>query len=207
VIHTGKQNFSLDHWELAKVQILNADKNNDGIAGWMTRKELEFLGEAASRMQSVIEIGSWKGRSTKELLDGGATVTAVDHWKGTSADGDSTDFIAQQEDVYAEFMKNVGHYPNLKVMKMCSLEAAKSLNGDRFDMGFIDATHDYENMKADLEAWLPKVKKLICGHDYSPGWPGVVRAVNEKFGADKIKTCGSIWYVELEECNEKAPGV
>jgi hypothetical protein len=64
------------------------------------------------------------------------------------------------------------------------------------DMVFIDANHTYDAVKADIEAWLPKVRKIICGHDYADGWPGVKQAVNEKF-PQGVKTIGSIWYVEL----------
>ena len=40
-------------------------------------------------------------------------------------------------------------------------------------------------MKADLAAWVPKVRGVIAGHDYDPvKFPGVVSAVNEAFGPD-----------------------
>jgi hypothetical protein len=93
-------------------------------------------------------------------------------------------------------MKNVGHYPNLKVIKGDSIETAKSFNGKKVDMVFIDGEHTYEGVKADIEAWLPKTKKIICGHDYSDKWPGVKRAVDEHF--ENIKVADSIWMVELE---------
>jgi hypothetical protein len=44
--------------------------------------------------------------------------------------------------------------------------------------------HDYENVKADILAWKPKVKPggIMAGHDYGPHAPGVIKAVNEVFG-------------------------
>jgi hypothetical protein len=191
--HLKKHKFLLSHFEKAKEHELD-DTNNGGIPGWMTEKEMEFLSSAVANMESVVEIGSWKGRSTKALLEGcKGTVTAVDHWQGSAEIKE----MAKAQDVFAEFMKNVGHYPNLRVIKMPSLEAAASLNGDMFDMVFIDASHDYTNVKADIEAWFPRTKKLICGHDYSMGWPGVTRAVDEKFG-NRVKTTETIWFVEVE---------
>ncbi len=124
-------------------------------------------------------------------MESGATVYAVDHWQGS----DTIKDLADSQDVYAEFMKNVGHYLNLRVMKIPSLQAAQMLQ-DQVDMVFIDAGHTYEDCKADIDAWLPKAAKLIAFHDYCPGWPGVVRAVNEKFGSS-VKTIGTIAYVEL----------
>ena len=36
---------------------------------------------------------------------------------------------------------------------------------------YIDARHDYESVKEDLEHWLPKVKLggIVAGHDYVDG--------------------------------------
>ncbi len=194
--HHGKQKFTLDHFETTKAMIEKSQASVDfGIDGWMEQRELEFLNEQAKQMESIVEIGSWKGRSTKALLDGcPGTVTAIDHWKGS----DDIRELAETHDVYAEFMTNVGHYPNLRVIKKHSLEAAASLNGDRFDMVFIDASHDYHDVKADIRAWLPRAKKIIAGHDYCDGWQGVKKAVNEKFG-DRVRQTETIWYVDLTE--------
>lgn len=197
--HWKRQAINDKYWLSAKNKIVTAalDKAKDGgVDGWMSEAELAFLGKAAQENETIVEIGSWKGRSTKAMLATGAHVTAVDHWQGS----DTIKGMAEDQDVYAEFMQNVGHYPNLFVLKMSSLEAAadRARNGYMFDMVFIDAGHTYEDCKNDIEAWLPKAKKLIAGHDYCHGWPGVMRAVKEKFG-DRFKTVDTIWYVNLQE--------
>jgi predicted O-methyltransferase YrrM len=192
--HHGKQKITAEHYEAAKQSVARSEKVHDGgIDGWMSDAELQFLDEKASTFKSIVEIGSWKGRSTKAMLEAGATVYAVDHFQGS----DDIKELAQSQNIEAEFDKNVGHYPNLIKMKMASLEAAKMLQ-DRVDMVFIDAAHDYENCKADIEAWLPKATRIIAGHDYAKGWPGVMKAVNEKFGG-RVKVVDSIWYVNLQE--------
>ncbi|HEY6019182.1 MAG TPA: class I SAM-dependent methyltransferase [Candidatus Paceibacterota bacterium] len=192
--HHGKQNFTIDHFEKAKENISASQKCADGgIDGWMTTEELAWLRTEAASVSSVAEIGCWKGRSTKELLDScKGTVYAVDHWQGS----DYIDNLARSEDVYAEFIKNVGNYQNLVIKRMASVEAAAEI--EPIDLVFIDAGHTYKEIKADIDAWLPKAKKIISGHDYSTQWPDVVKAVNEKFG-DKVKTCGTIWFVSLQE--------
>ena len=54
------------------------------------------------------------------------------------------------------------------------------------DFVFIDASHEYEDVKNDILAWLPKVKRggILAGHDYyvNQDWfSGVKKAVNEIF--------------------------
>jgi len=160
---------------------------NDNIEGEMTRGELNLLFLKAKKMNSIVEIGSWKGRSTHALLSGcHGLVYAVDTFKNST----------NKKDSYNDFIRNVEHFENLRIYRMKSLEAAKKFKDKSIDMVFIDADHSYEAVKSDIEAWLPKTKKLICGHDYDPKeWPGVVKAVNEKFL--KIKSVHHVWFYFL----------
>jgi hypothetical protein len=53
-------------------------------------------------------------------------------------------------------------------------------------MVFLDADHSYESTKQDI-LWAQRVgAKIICGHDYSSRFPGVVRAVEECGGVERI---------------------
>jgi hypothetical protein len=194
LIHFGKEGFTTEHYEFMKERA--AESHENGIQGWMTPLELEWLQVVAQKYKNVLEVGSWKGRSTKALLESGKKVYAVDTWLGSDDPQDLTHQMAKQEDVFAEFKKNVGHYTNLKTIKKDSLAAAAMFSDKTIDMVFLDACHTYEAVKADIEAWLPKARKIICGHDYADGWPGVKKAVDEKFPKG-VKTVGSIWYVEF----------
>jgi hypothetical protein len=165
------------------------DEVKTGIRGWTTDKELKILSELAHLSYNVVEIGCWKGRSTKVLLDScSGIVYAVDKWEGTN---DQTGAMVLLQDVYSEFVKNVGHYDNIEIIKELSLDAAKKINS--VDMVFIDADHSYEAVKADIEAWLPKCDKFICGHDYD--YPDVKKAVDEAF--NNAKVIDTLWWVEL----------
>lgn len=161
------------------------------IDGWMRANELNFLYERAKTMESVCEIGCWKGRSTHALASACKNVTAIDHFQGSK--DDMTWEMAAKQDVEAEFRKNLKDF-DVTLIKKPSLEAVKEV-GD-FDMIFIDAGHDYESIKSDLEVWTPKAKKLICGHDYDLGFEGVMKAVNEKFGKPD-GVIGNIWWKEI----------
>lgn len=171
------------------------------IDGWMRFEELQWLYNTAKTKENILEVGSWKGRSTSALLSGcKGIVTSVDTWKGSQDDRDSTKWMAKQEDVFETFKKNVGHFKNLNIHRAESTIAAKDYLDEYFDMIFIDAEHTYEGVKSDIEAWLPKVKKdgLICGHDYVLSWMNVIKAVDEKF-SHPDGTCLSIWWVDLSK--------
>lgn len=65
-----------------------------------------------------------------------------------------------------------------------SVEAAPMVQDGWADFAFIDAGHSYGAVKADITAWLPKVRAggWFGGHDYHSAHPGVIRAVDEVFG-------------------------
>ena len=196
--HTGTKNFTGNLHEYLmgrKVETIKGTIDTMySTKTWSSGKEIEQLKRLARISESIVEVGCWKGATTKEFLTAcKGTVYAVDHWKGSS--NDVTSLIAVEEDVYNEFINNVGNYQNLKVLKGNSVDMAESFNGNKVDMVYIDADHSYESCKADIEAWLPKCRKIICGHDYSDGFPGVIQAVTEKFG--QVNTADTLWWKEL----------
>ena len=162
------------------------------ISGWMSLTELMWLYRMAQRYKTIVEIGCWKGKSTHALLTGaqkhGGKVTVVDHFQGAKGQEEFFPEVAYM-DMYHVFMSNLGHFPNLKVIKIPSVEGAKKV--EKAEMVFIDAGHKYDEIKADLEAWDNKATRLLCGHDYQ--FPGVKKAVMEKFGVPKV--IDTIWYV------------
>lgn len=176
------------------------------VPGWMWEYELQWLADQATKYNKIVEIGSWRGRSTRALADNTpGTVTAVDGFVGSPFDtpnGMWPDMKAQlagkpEDWVYNEFMQNTGYLPNVRTFRMLSLDGAEHLKDEQFDMIFIDAGHDYEHVKQDILAWRPLLASGGCfsGHDYFPGCPGVMQAVDELVPNFK-KGGGSIWYVE-----------
>jgi tetratricopeptide (TPR) repeat protein len=168
---------------------------DQGIDGWMSFEELQWLYETAKQVSSIAEIGCWKGRSTHALASGTkGIVTAIDHWKGSEDVRDSTNWMAKQEDVLSVFKHNLRDRGNVVINQNDGSVAAKQYPAKNFDMVFIDAGHTYEDVKRDIANWLPKTKFLICGDDYMPDiWMGVCQAVDEAFGKPD-GVVGKIWY-------------
>ena len=165
------------------------------ISGWMGDNELQWLFRKAQEMDSIVEVGSWQGRSTHALCSGcPGTVYAIDHFKGSPSEIDTVHVLAKTVNIRELFDRNVGHFENLRTLQMDSAAAAVEFANDSIDMVFIDGDHAYEPVKADLLAWLPKCRYLICGHDRTQD--GVPQALQEILGKVRNET-GSLWSYQI----------
>ena len=163
-----------------------------GIDGWMEYNELMWLALQALDHRRILEIGSWKGRSTKVLAYyTKGTVTVVDSWKGSSNievyAGAFADLIEHGSDyIFDIFKENIkDEITRINIFRMTSAEAAKKVTG-KFDMIFIDGDHNYEPFKQDLLDYKELLAEggLLCGHDYS--YDGVKKALKEVFDTKRI---------------------
>jgi len=163
------------------------------IEGFMFPDELDWLYEKAKIMDSIVEIGTFKGKSTHALLSG------IDK-NGIVYSIDSLDYEDWKDNkVFVELMRNVGQYFNFRFVRFRSEQAVRLFDDKSIDMVFIDGDHMYESVKRDIELWLPKTKKLISGHDYHNfTWNcvGVTKAVDELIQGFKLQH--SIWYKEIQ---------
>jgi ubiquinone/menaquinone biosynthesis C-methylase UbiE len=150
-----------------------------------------------------VEVGVWKGRSASfmavEIINSNKNIKfdCVDTWEG-SVEHQNYDIISEKKlfDVFSENIEPVSHIIN--PIRMKSLEAVNLYDDESLDFVFIDASHEYEDVKNDILAWLPKVKEggFIGGHDYSSSWDGVVRAVDEIFNNSELVIDEYCWLYE-----------
>ena len=121
---------------------------------------------------------------------------AVDCWAGLSLANPGRAQI-KADKLHWRCHKALRRY-NAKMMKMWSHEAAPLFSDGYLDFVYIDAGHDYKNVKQDLELWVPKVRVggIISGHDYVESIPfragrriyyEVIPAVNEYVEAHNIE--------------------
>ena len=96
---------------------------------------------------------------------------------------------------FAAVKRTIGH-PQLRVIRMTSLEASKLFAEKYFDLVYIDADHTYESVTQDITLWLPKCSKVISGHDYSGGWQPVVDAVDHFFIKRAKADCKKFYQID-----------
>lgn len=141
-----------------------------------------------------VEVGVFTGAlSTKLLTKPDLKLYMVDSWVEADPNSDyakSTDFHgklsqADQDRFYTHSVAVTSFAADRReVIRKDSVAASKDFADESLDFVFIDADHTYEGCKADIVAWLPKVKPdgWICGHDFrNPNYPawGVEQAVAE----------------------------
>jgi predicted O-methyltransferase YrrM len=140
-----------------------------------------------------VEVGAWKGKSTAylavEIANSGKKIKldVVDTWAGSLEH--QNDEIIKKDQLYNLFLENMKPVEGIyNPRRMTSLDAAATYEDNSLDFVLLDASHEYEDVKADILAWLPKVKVggILAGDDYHHTWPGVVKAVTELINNPQI---------------------
>jgi hypothetical protein len=187
----------------------------------------------------VAEVGTYDGSTTMHIApivkEENGTYIAIDWFKGNETlpsgePGNSHGYDENQHDVVLDkFKTNINSVycaDIITIHDMPSLEAAKLIKNKSLDICFIDADHRYDSVKADILAYVPKVKDggILCGHDLDNGaeehfdtftekelemdttrgiHAGVCQAVGEIIGFDKItKYPNAVWAVKINKNRE-----
>ncbi len=157
--------------------------------------ECSHLRAMASGKKTVVEVGTFFGGSAEALLQGmpdDGHLICIDTFKGLSEGITDIDLmtITERADqtgktdlMSSDFIINyvrgrTGPYPQrVDIVVKESAVAVRDFEPESVDLIFLDAAHDYENVLADIRAWLPIVKRdgVLCGHDY------------DRWGADHSK--------------------
>ena len=173
------------------------------------------LGKKCTGKGVIVEIGSWKGRSTLLLARGSlhnskTKIYAVDTFEATNAykkviskKGRVIPIrVNKKVNTLKEFKKNIERAGVTKLVSPLigwSSEVSKKFD-EPIEILFIDGSHDYKSVIQDIDSW---DNKLISGgwiafHDTD--YPGVMRAFKERiFNSDKYSNlgfCGSIIYAQ-----------
>lgn len=162
----------------------------EGVEGWLHVDEAVALYEHVRDHPSagpltVVEIGSWKGRSTiamaMALQDRGpdsGTVHAIDPHTGSREHREELGEV----DTYADFEANLeraGVRDRVEPIRAFSHEAAARFEPRSIDVLFVDGSHEYEDVKRDARTYVPLLSDRANVAYNDPWWPSVFRALQE----------------------------
>ena len=163
-------------------EIKSIADNIDGFLGSREGPVLYDLARKCSRTGSIVEIGSWKGKSTIWLGKGsksgnGATIYAIDPHTGSNEHKEKYGKVW----TFEQFKQNITSAEVDDVIIPIlgtSEEASKNLD-QPVELIFIDGAHDYDSVKLDFEVWFPKIIDggIVAFHDRQ--WPGVRKVIEE----------------------------
>jgi predicted O-methyltransferase YrrM len=173
------------------------------IQGWLTSAEGERLFTLAASCRpgaTIVEIGSWKGKSTTWLALGatcraGTQVIAIDPHlpsiEQTYVGGDSGD-------PHAELLANLtqaGVADRVDVRRRRAEDVATTFDRS-IDLLFVDGDHDELAVRRDIDTWAPKVPEggVVAFHDaFNVDSPGVARALRPLlWRTNEWRVCGVV---------------
>ncbi|MEZ5488219.1 MAG: class I SAM-dependent methyltransferase [Steroidobacteraceae bacterium] len=159
----------------------------------------DFLFDVLPRGGVVIEVGVFDGDFSERILalNEPRKLHLVDPWftkaDGTLFDGPTQQFNSADQasaTLEAQYQHVTGRFAaeiaagRIEIHRTLSHLAAPQFPDEHFDWIYVDASHFYEDVKVDLAAFWPKLKRggYIAGDDYDRRgiWEhGVTRAVDE----------------------------
>lgn len=175
------------------------------IQPWFDFKPIYDLAftELARDGAIFVEVGAFLGESTfymaEKIKKSGKKVKfyVIDVWDADFLTSAEERNLIQGKYFFTTFIENL--LPLMEFIypiRLPSLVAANIFGNGVVDFVFIDASHQYEDVKADIQAWMPKIKKsiseegdkksnlsphaILAGHDID--FIGVRKAVSEIFG-------------------------
>ena len=153
----------------------------EAVDGWLHREEGRLLFRLARECAgrgAIVEIGSWKGKSTICLARGSLAgsntkVHAIDPHTGSPQ---HIEMFSGPVWTFEEFKRNIEAAGVKDVVEphVDFSEAVARTFDEPVELIFIDGLHEYEGVKADFDAWFPKVINggRMAFHD-TTCWPGV----------------------------------
>jgi predicted O-methyltransferase YrrM len=171
----------------------------DSIEGWLLPTEGKWLFDSARSLPNqanVVEVGSYKGRSTCCLALGcretKRRVFAIDSFDGGPD--------LPRANLFPDFSQNLlcaGLSRHVEPIVGLSSQVAKTWD-KTIHFLFVDGSHQHEDVLADFNGFFPHLVSggIVAFHDVTEGWPGVLRAWREtiKDQLTEIGYCDALGY-------------
>jgi hypothetical protein len=176
---------------------------HEKIQGWFQCEPLYCrMVEQAKDGSVFVEVGVWKGKSSAfmgvEIINSKKKIEfyAVDHFQGSPEHQDEPEIksMTLKEECYKNLEPVMGI---VRMLPLPSLKAAAMFTDNSIDFVYIDGSHEYDDLKADILAWGPKVKNggIIAGDDYGIGEHPDVKTVVDEIFPSAVKK-GVVWIYE-----------
>jgi predicted O-methyltransferase YrrM len=152
------------------------------VEGWLSNAEGEILYLLAKQVpsgQAIVELGSWKGKSTIWLAKGAQSGQGNKVYSIDPHHGSETHVSEGEEDTYGEFLNNLAKAGVKEIVVPivgASHQVAKWWQR-KVGLLWIDASHRYEDVKRDFLSWKSHLASagIVAFHDCNqPGPAGVV---------------------------------
>lgn len=171
------------------------------IFATLLRELWERRGGEDGKLLSVVEVGVFAGHLSHKLLASCDFIRllGVDPYIGRDGTfpGHFSDTLDPDVAMYKAWQGMEPYGERAQLWPLTSKEAAEDLADGSVDAIFIDGCHLFDCVREDFEVWLPKMRRgvdtLVAGHDFSPQWPGVVRAVHERRSRGREVSLASDW--------------
>jgi predicted O-methyltransferase YrrM len=177
--------------------VMNTDHD-----GWFNfSKFYDFVVENNPNFRKFVEVGVWTGRSIAylaKITPDDAFIQAVDLWEDTYKPHLQT-LVSDIYFAYNKYLVEQGVRNKIFDYQCFSWDAPKYFKNKSIDFVFIDADHQYESVKKDIEKWLPKIKKggIISGHDYrEPSEDNGVKTAVDELIPDR-ELFGEVWWKKI----------
>jgi len=166
----------------------------EGLVSEEVGLRLADLAASVPEESAIVEIGSYKGRSSCYLAEGarvglGALIYCIEAWdspgnvSGRFRYADRATRLAFEQQV-----ESMGLTDRITAIQGFSHEVVRRWRR-QIGLLFIDGSHRYEDVRADFEAWAPYIVPggWLAFDDYAPKNRGVMRLV------DKLKRNDPRW--------------
>jgi predicted O-methyltransferase YrrM len=151
-----------------------------------------------TKEMTMIEIGSYAGESTEIFAQHFQYVIAIDPYNEDYDPNDITCSYAPLSEVLKSYEERMSKYDNVSLLQATSDDAVKFVTL-KADFVYIDGLHTYDQVKKDIENYLPLINKngFIGGHDYHPVYQGVMDAIVETIGYPHKTFQDTSWLFKL----------
>lgn len=180
--------------------------NDHPIYGYS--RYISFYNEIVANSEDgavFVEVGSFLGQSTAAMgqfiLDSGKKISfnAVDLFEISDFSDEPHSKVIEAYggnffEAFKNNLKNSNTENAVTIHKSTSIEASKTFLDRSISFLMIDASHAYQDVIDDIEAWFPKVKLggIVSGDDYD--FEEVKQAVNDICGSAIQQYGNSTWW-------------